>query len=68
MMHKLIIEEFNKSLQTGYVDKSAISEVLYQPELLVNRKKPKKKVLTTILQELEKCETFFLFSAPGHPH
>ena len=59
-MHKLIIEEFNKSLQTGYVDKSAISEVLYQPELLVNRKKPKKKVLTTILQELEKCETFFI--------
>jgi superfamily II DNA or RNA helicase len=59
-MNKSILDEFNKSLQTGYVDKDSISEVLYQPELLVNQKKPKKKVLSTIIQELENCETYFI--------
>jgi len=59
-MNKSIIDEFNKSLQTGYVDKNSISEILYQPELLVNQKKPKKKVLSTIIQELENCETFLI--------
>ena len=59
-MNKSILDEFNKSLQTGYVDKESISEVLYQPELLVNQKKPKKKVLSTIIQELENCETYFI--------
>lgn len=59
-MSKLIIEEFQKSLQTGFVDRNINSEVLYQPELLVNQKDPKKKVLTTIIQELNNCETFFI--------
>lgn len=58
-MSKSLIEEFEKSLQTGFIDKSSISEVLYQPELLVNRKKPPKKVLTTIIQELNNCEEFY---------
>ena len=32
------IEIFNASLQTGYIDKNILSEVAYQPELLVNQK------------------------------
>ncbi|MDO6598808.1 DUF3427 domain-containing protein [Tenacibaculum sp. 1_MG-2023] len=59
-MTKFNIEDFEKSLQTGFIDKSVNSELLYQPELLVNRKKPRKKVLSTIISELEKCETFFI--------
>ena len=59
-MNNSILEKFNQSLQTGYVDKNSISEILYQPELLVNQKNPKKKVLSTIIQELENCETFFI--------
>jgi superfamily II DNA or RNA helicase/HKD family nuclease/SOS-response transcriptional repressor LexA len=59
-MSKSLIEEFAKSLQTGFIDKTSISEVLYQPELLVNRKRPPKKVLTTILQELNNCDGFFI--------
>ena len=59
-MDRSILEEFNKSLQTGYVDKNSISEVLYQPELLINQKKPKKKVLSAIIQELENCDAFFI--------
>ena len=51
---------FNSSLQTGYVDKNILSDVAYQPELLVNQKSPPKKVLSTILQELENCNQFYI--------
>lgn len=55
-----LIEVFNKSLQTGYVDKSILSNMDYQPELLINQKNPPKKVLSTILHELENCNQFFM--------
>jgi HKD family nuclease len=55
-----LIQIFNKSLQTGFVDKSILSNLDYQPELLVNQKNPPKKVLSTILQELENCNQFFI--------
>ncbi len=55
-----LIHNFNRSLQTGYVDKSILSNLAYQPELLVNQKNPPKKVLSTILHELENCNHFFI--------
>ena len=55
-----LIQIFNSSLQTGYIDKNIISDVAYQPELLVNQKNPSKKVLSTILQELENCNQFYI--------
>jgi len=55
-----LLQVFNESLQTGYVDKSVLSDVIYQPELLVNQKVPPKKVLSTIIQELENCDEFFI--------
>ncbi len=55
-----LIQSFNKSLQTGYVDKSILSNLDYQPELLVNQKNPPKKVLSTILHELEHCNQFYI--------
>jgi superfamily II DNA or RNA helicase len=55
-----LIQSFNKSLQTGYVDKFILSDSVYQPKLLVNQKNPPKKVLTTILHELENCNHFFI--------
>ena len=48
-----LILSFNKSLQTGYINKSILSNEDYQPELLVNQKRPPKKVLTSILHEFE---------------
>jgi len=51
---------FKKSLETGFLDKDISSEIVYQPELLVNRKNPPKKVLSTILDELNNCEAFFI--------
>ena len=59
-MGNSLIEEFSKSLRTGFIDKTSISEVLYQPELLVNQKRPPKKVLTSILEELSNCDAFFI--------
>lgn len=55
-----LIQVFNSCLQTGYVDKTFLSIDDYQPELLVNRKSPPKKVLTTIIHELEHCTEFFI--------
>jgi HKD family nuclease len=55
-----LIQSFSKSLQTGYVDKFILSNLDYQPELLVNQKNPPKKVLSTILHELENCNQFFI--------
>ncbi|MFN7495556.1 MAG: DUF3427 domain-containing protein [Cyclobacteriaceae bacterium] len=55
-----LIQIFTKSLQTGYVDKSILSNLDYQPELLVNQKNPPKKVPSTILHEFELCNQFFI--------
>lgn len=55
-----LIQSFTKSLQTGYVDKTVLSDPSYQPELIVNQKNPSKKVLSTILHELENCNQFFI--------
>lgn len=55
-----LIQIFNSSLQTGYIDKKVLSETVYQPELLVNQRNPPKKVLSTILHELENCKEFYI--------
>ena len=55
-----IFDKLNQSLQTGFIDKSIISSSDYQPELLVNQKNPPKKVLSTLLTELEKCNHFYI--------
>ncbi|WP_047419798.1 DUF3427 domain-containing protein [Cellulophaga sp. Hel_I_12] len=59
-MNKVFNDSFKNSLLTGFIDKSLDSEALYQPELLVNRKIPIKKVLSTIKKELETCESFYI--------
>lgn len=56
----MILDDLNKSLKTGFIDKELISEKLYQPTLLVNKKNPPQKVLSTILEELTYCEEFFI--------
>ena len=55
-----LTQSFTKSLETGYIDKFILSNPDYQPELLVNQKKPPKKVLSTIIHELEHCNQFFI--------
>jgi len=55
-----LTQSFNNSLQTGYVDKTILSNIDYQPELLINQKSPPKKVLSSIIYELENCNQFFI--------
>jgi superfamily II DNA or RNA helicase/HKD family nuclease len=55
-----LIQDFTKSLETGYVDKSILSNLDYQPELLINQKNPPKKILSTIIHQLEHCNQFFI--------
>jgi superfamily II DNA or RNA helicase/HKD family nuclease/SOS-response transcriptional repressor LexA len=59
-MNLSIVEALKASLETGFINNSVVSEALYQPELLVNTKNPPRKVLTSIIQELENCEEFFI--------
>lgn len=54
-----IKEELSKSLQTGFIDRFVHSNKDYRPQLLVNDKSVGKKVLSTIIQELHKCDEFW---------
>ncbi|MBP3943742.1 DUF3427 domain-containing protein [Sphingobacteriaceae bacterium WQ 2009] len=51
---------FKESLFTGFIDKNILSDLAYQPELLVNQKKPAKKILSTLLNELSSCTEFYI--------
>ena len=55
-----LIPGFDDSLQTGFVDKSIVSNPDYQPELLINQRQPPRKVLSSILYEFENCNEFFI--------
>jgi HKD family nuclease len=55
-----LVPLFNASLQTGFVDKKVLSTVEFQPELLVNQKNPRRKILSSLLHELENCTDFFI--------
>ncbi|WP_312136177.1 DUF3427 domain-containing protein [Sphingobacterium sp.] len=50
----------SESLLTGFVDREILSDLVYQPELLVNHKTPPKKILSTILNELGECIEFYI--------
>ena len=48
-----------QSIQTGFINQMIQSDKSYRPELLTNDHKQGKKVLSTILRELETCEEFW---------
>jgi len=56
----MVLGELSKSLNTGFIDKELISEKMYQPTLLVNKKSPPQKVLCTLLDELRYCDEFYI--------
>lgn len=51
--------QLEQSLKTGFIDHKLPSDYSYLPHLIVNDKKECKKVLTTILHSLNKCEEFW---------
>ena len=52
-----LLNDFNQSLHKGFIDKDISHKGNYTPKLLVNNKN--EKVLSTIIDELQKCETFY---------
>ena len=57
MEDKLILN-LNQSLKKGFIDKNLTNESNLTPKLLVNNKN--QNVLTSIINELEKCYSFFI--------
>ncbi|WP_044291097.1 DEAD/DEAH box helicase [Staphylococcus aureus] len=52
-----LLNDFTQSLKKGFIDKDISHKGNYTPKLLVNNKN--EKVLSTIIDELQKCETFY---------
>ena len=50
---------FLDSLKTGYIDKSIESDISYVPEIITNDFNKPQKVLTTLINSLNNCESFF---------
>lgn len=59
-MNKPFNDDFKDSLFTGFLDKNIESELTYRPQLLTNKIIPKEKVLSTLLQEFNTCNEFFI--------
>jgi len=55
----LLNTELEKSLRTGFIDRLIHSNKDYRPQLLLNDKSEGKKVLTSIINELQRCEGFW---------
>ena len=51
--------KLSHSLQAGFIDQSLPSHKQFLPQLLVNDRNEGKKVLTTIIKELNHCEEFW---------
>lgn len=54
-----IRQALSNSIQTGFVDQLIQSNKEYRPELLTNNPEQGKKVLSTIIRELEQCDEFW---------
>jgi superfamily II DNA or RNA helicase/HKD family nuclease len=52
--------EIRNAVTTGFVDENIESFLEYRPSILTNDPLTNEKVLTTILDELRSCESFFL--------
>ncbi|WP_405376032.1 DUF3427 domain-containing protein [Pseudobutyrivibrio sp.] len=52
------IEELNAGLQTAYIDGSLASNLAYRPQFVSNNYKEGKKVLSSIEDELLRCDKF----------
>lgn len=57
-MNKGIIEEFNSSFNTAFIDSTATSNLAYRPQFVSNNYREGKKVLSSIEDELRLCDHF----------
>ena len=57
-MDKEYIEKIQQGLQTAFIDSTVTSNLAYKPEFLSNNYKEGKKVMSTIEEELQRCDEF----------
>lgn len=55
-----MINRLRDSIETGFIDETYPSDIAYQPKLVINDKHKKKKVLSTLIYELNQCDEFFI--------
>ncbi len=53
------IEELEKSLITGFIDNTHISQEEFRPSLLINNPEEGQKILTNLINQLQRCEEFY---------
>lgn len=54
-----IRQALSESIKTGFIDQLILSNKTYRPKLLTNNPEQGKKVLSSIIHELEQCEEFW---------
>ena len=57
-MPEALAEELRQSLVTGHIDRDHLSVEDYRPKLLINDPERQTKVLTSLIQELQQCDSF----------
>ncbi|WP_035512644.1 DUF3427 domain-containing protein [Halalkalibacillus halophilus] len=58
MNNNLLVNDLENSLRKGFIDHHTKSTGKYEPQLLVNNRNKSENVLSTFLEELERCNTF----------
>lgn len=58
-MDKNIIKQMKNGFETAFIDKNIMSNLAYKPHLVSNNYKEGKKVLSSIEDELLKCDEFY---------
>ncbi len=53
-----MLDEIRKGIETAYIDGSVVSDEVYRPMFVTNNHKEGKKVITSIEEELRRCDEF----------
>lgn len=59
-MQRDIIEQMEKGFETAFINHNVTSNLAYKPQFVINNYKEGKKVLTSIEDELLRCDRFFI--------
>ncbi|MBE6079721.1 MAG: DUF3427 domain-containing protein [Veillonella sp.] len=52
------IERIRKGIETAFISKHEVSDIMYQPQLVLNNPTEKSKVIATLQCELYRCDSF----------
>ena len=59
-MHKYNIEQMTKGFETAFIDQNTTSNLAYKPMFVSNNYKEGRKVLSSIEDELLRCDQFYI--------